>query len=176
MRERWEEDWVLQASCWYPWQIEKKLEEGQVCGWQVASRCRINTSLLMSTLGSIAFPFSPLLPYSFSCFFLSFSLFPFSEGLSSVSGTGATEGKVKELPLSSNSCVNRSGWFINSYEVLRQVLYSPGLSSCHRNRGREVTGSGVFKQWPERSNISWFAWALLSCAQILTLYFLKIEG
>lgn len=50
------------------------------------------------------------------------SLFPFSEGLSSMSGAGDTEEKVTELLPSSNSRVNRSGWFINSYKVLRQVL------------------------------------------------------
>ena len=112
-----------QGNRWYPLQMQRMLEEEQVCAWQVARSCRIKTSLIMSTLGSI-FPSLLYLASSLPLLFLSvfFSLLPFSEGLSSVSVTGDTEEKVTELLLSSNSHTNRNGCCINSYKILRQVL------------------------------------------------------
>jgi len=63
-----------------------------------ASRCRIKTFFLMSSMGGLFTSFLSLassLPFPYLSLF--FSLFLFSEGLSSISGAGDTEEKVTRI-------------------------------------------------------------------------------
>ena len=129
----------------------------------------------LPTLRSTNLPFSPLPPHSFSCFSPSFS-----PCLPSLKDWVPYEVLVMQRRRWQNCCSQVIHVWTGAADpqtVTRcwDKCSSQGLSNCRRNRGKGVTSSGIFKQSPKRNKISWFAWALLSCTQILTLSFLKIE-